>query len=107
MLRLLLQPSDWDGIGRVQLAWDSNATGHLGVWSQAVDPATGAPSRSPRLMPGSVTSYNGAPNHSQMLQRTPLVGLPDDQSSKWRLLDCLPGRLPGNQKSAGLGAPEQ
>jgi hypothetical protein len=69
-----------NGIGRVQLAWDSNATSRLGVWSQAVDPATGAPSGSPRLMRGSVTSYNGAPNHSQMLQRTPLVGLPDDQT---------------------------
>jgi hypothetical protein len=27
-------------------------------------------------MPGSVTSYNGAPNHSQMLQRTPLEADP-------------------------------
>lgn len=62
-----------DGAGHMQLAWDSNATGHIGVWSQAVDPATGAPSGSPILMPGSVTSYNGAPDQSQMLQRTPIV----------------------------------
>lgn len=62
-----------DGAGHMQLAWDSNATGRLGVWSQAVDPATGAASGSPLLMPGSVTSYNGAPSQAQMLQRTPIV----------------------------------
>ncbi len=65
-----------DAAGHMQLAWDSNATGRLGVWTQAVDPATGAPSGSPLLMPGSVTNYNGAPDQSQMLQRTPIVARP-------------------------------
>jgi hypothetical protein len=65
-----------DGVGHLQLAWDSNAAGRLGVWTQAVDPATGAPSGPPLRMPGSVTSYNGAPNQSQMLQRTPIVAQP-------------------------------
>jgi hypothetical protein len=65
-----------DGVGHLQLAWDSNAAGRLGVWTQAVDPATGAPSGSPLRMPGSVTSYHGAPNQSQMLQRTPIVAQP-------------------------------
>jgi hypothetical protein len=65
-----------DTTGHLQLAWDSNATGFLGVWSRAVDPATGAPSGSPLLMPGSVTSYAGAPSQSQMLSRTPIVAAP-------------------------------
>jgi hypothetical protein len=63
-----------DAAGHVQLAWDSNATGFLGVWSRAVDPATGAPSGSPLLMPGSVTSVSGVPVHAQMSgARTPIV----------------------------------
>jgi hypothetical protein len=64
-----------DAAGDLQLAWDSNATGFLGVWSRPVDPGTGAPTGSPLLMPGSVTSYNGVPSHSQMLGRTPIVAL--------------------------------
>ena len=65
-----------DGAGDLQLAWDSNAAGFLGVWSRPVDPATGAPAGSPLLMPGSVTDYNGVPSHSQMLSRTPIAALP-------------------------------
>jgi hypothetical protein len=65
-----------DGAGHLQLAWDSNATGFIGTWSSAVDPTTGAPSGAPMLMPGSVTSYSGAPNQSQMGSRTPIVALP-------------------------------
>ena len=65
-----------DGSGNVEMAWDSNATGFLGVWARSVDPATGAPAASPMQMPGSVTSYGGAPNSVQMLQRTPLIALP-------------------------------
>ncbi|MGB0096839.1 MAG: sialidase family protein [Solirubrobacteraceae bacterium] len=62
----------------LQLAWDSNATGHMGVWSQAVNPLTGAPSGPALQMPGSVTTYNGAPNHVQMLGRTPIVAVPSN-----------------------------
>ena len=62
-----------DAYGNMELAWDSNATGYLGVWSQAVNPLSGAPSGVPRLMPGSVTNYNGAPQSSQMSSRTPIV----------------------------------
>ncbi len=65
-----------DGSGQLQLAWDSNATGFVGTWSRAVDPATGAPAGPPLLMPGSVTSYNGSPSQSQMLSRTPIAALP-------------------------------
>jgi hypothetical protein len=65
-----------DSAGDVQLAWYSNATGFLGVWSRAVDPATGAPSGSPELMPGTVTNYNGQPSSAQLLGRTPIVALP-------------------------------
>jgi hypothetical protein len=70
-----------DAAGHLQIAWDSNATNYQGVWSQAVDPATGAPSGSPQLMPGSVTTYNGAPEHAQMNTRTPIVALPGAAST--------------------------
>lgn len=60
-----------DAAGRLQLAWDSNATGFEGVWSQTVDPATGAPSGAPLLMPGSVTDGS----HAQMGSHTPIVAL--------------------------------
>jgi hypothetical protein len=65
-----------DSGGHLQLAWDSNATGYQGVWTQAVDPTSGAPSGLPSLMPGSVTNYNGTPSHSQMLSRTPIIAQP-------------------------------
>jgi hypothetical protein len=65
-----------DAAGHMQLAWDSNATGFLGVWSQAVDPASGAPSGAAMLMPGSVTVYSGAPAHAQGSGRTPIVAAP-------------------------------
>jgi hypothetical protein len=65
-----------DGAGNMQLAWDSNATGFLGVWSRPVDPATGAPAGSSMLMPGSVTNFQGTPSHSQMLSRTPIISVP-------------------------------
>ena len=64
-----------DGAGHMLLAWDSNATNFLGVWARAVDPATGAPIGSPLLMPGSVTNYNGQPNHAQGLTRVPVASL--------------------------------
>ncbi|MEA2493742.1 MAG: hypothetical protein QOJ29_1653 [Thermoleophilaceae bacterium] len=55
------------------VVWYSNATGKLGVWAQSLDPSTGAPTGAPANMPGSTTLYNGAPESSQMLQRTPIV----------------------------------
>jgi hypothetical protein len=53
--------------------WYSNATGKLGVFAQALDTTTGAPSGAPVKMPGSTTPYNGHPESSQQLQRTPMV----------------------------------
>jgi hypothetical protein len=53
--------------------WYSNATGKLGVFAQSLDPSTGAPSGAPVQMPGSTTSFNGQPQSSQQLQRTPIV----------------------------------
>ena len=38
--------------GTLAVTWYSNASGHHGVWYQAVDPATAAPSGSPALVPG-------------------------------------------------------
>jgi hypothetical protein len=54
------------------LAWYSNATGHLGVYVQGVDAASGAPLGSATLMPGSVTGGNS----SQQLARTPIASRP-------------------------------
>jgi hypothetical protein len=62
--------------GETFVVWYSNATNNFGVFAQSLDPATGAPSGSPKLMPGSTTLFNGSPNSSQMLQRTPIVGRP-------------------------------
>jgi hypothetical protein len=55
------------------VVWYSNATGKLGVFGQSLDPSSGAPSGAPAQMPGSTTRYNGDPQSSQQLQRTPIV----------------------------------
>jgi hypothetical protein len=55
------------------VAWYSNATGHLGVFAQPLDPGTGQPTAPPALMPGSTTPYNGTPSSSQQLSRTPIA----------------------------------
>jgi hypothetical protein len=54
------------------VAWYSNATGHLGVFAQALD-AGGQPAGAPVAMPGSTTVFNGAPSSSQQLSRTPIA----------------------------------
>lgn len=55
-----------DGTGATELAWYSNASGHLGVYTQALA-ADGSPAGSPAVMPGTATD-------SIELQRTPIVG---------------------------------
>jgi len=55
------------------VVWYSNATDKLGVFAQSLDPSTGAPAGAPVQMPGSTTPYNGSPQSSQQLQRTPIV----------------------------------
>ncbi len=57
-----------DAAGNLQLAWYSNATGHLGVWTQSVAP-DGSPVGSPANMP--YTSNMQVPQ--QVVERTPLV----------------------------------
>lgn len=47
-----------DGTGRVWVAWYSNATGHVGVYVQQLDPATGGPLGAPQLMHQSATVSN-------------------------------------------------
>lgn len=84
-----------DSTGRMEVAWDSNATGFLGVWTRAVDPASGAPSGAPMLMPGSVAQYNGAPQHAQMLGRTPIVAVPGQPGQFWV---AYPGGYPSLSK---------
>jgi hypothetical protein len=59
--------------GAAFIVWYSNATDKLGVFAQSLDPATGAPSGAPTLMPGSTTPFNGSPNSSQQLSRTPVA----------------------------------
>lgn len=55
------------------VAWYSNAKGHLGVFTQPLDPATGRPTAPPTRMPGSTTTYNRSEESSQQLMRTPIV----------------------------------
>jgi hypothetical protein len=54
-------------------AWYSNATGHLGVFAQSLDPGSGQTAAPPAQMPGSTTAYNGTPSSSQQLSRTPIA----------------------------------
>lgn len=84
-----------DSAGNIDVAWDSNATGFLGVWTRALDPSTGAPEGTPTLMPGSVTNYGGAPNSAQMLTRTPIVALPGQVG---QFYVAYPGGYPSTSK---------
>jgi hypothetical protein len=84
-----------DSAGNIDVAWDSNATGFLGVWTRALDPSTGAPAGAPMLMPGSVTTYGGAPNSVQMLTRTPIVALPGQVG---QFYVAYPGGYPSTSK---------
>jgi hypothetical protein len=59
--------------GEAFAVWYSNATDKLGVFAQSLDPSTGAPTGGPVQMPGSTTPYDGHPESSQQLQRTPIV----------------------------------
>jgi hypothetical protein len=49
-----------DAAGRLWLAWYSNATGHIGIYVQQVDPATGAGIGAPALAPGSESVNNNS-----------------------------------------------
>lgn len=62
--------------GQLVVAWHSNATGHVGVFAQQVDQATGSPTGAPALMPGSTTSYDGRVETSYSLAHTPIAGRP-------------------------------
>ncbi len=62
--------------GQLVVGWYSNATGHLGVYAQAIDQATGAGVGSPVAMPGSTTRYGGQAQSSQSLAHTPVVSRP-------------------------------
>jgi hypothetical protein len=56
--------------GQAMLAWYSNATGHLGVYAQGVNPANGAPLGGAINMPGTANMSVG------MIGRTPIVARP-------------------------------
>jgi hypothetical protein len=47
-----------DGAGRVWLAWYSNAAGHVGIFLEQLDPATGGPLGTPTLVPQSQSPAN-------------------------------------------------
>ena len=47
-----------DGTGRAWVAWYSNATGHVGLYMQQLDPATAAPIGAPQLLYQSATVSN-------------------------------------------------
>src|SRR3954451_17761331 len=65
------------GNGKLWIAWE-NGLGQngIGVWAQEVDQASGAPVGSAIQMPGSVTPYQGSPESSTLLGRTPITGRP-------------------------------
>jgi hypothetical protein len=58
--------------GAPVVAWASNASGHTGVYAQALDPGGGAPVGSALLMPGSSTGGQT----DQQLARTPIAVRP-------------------------------
>jgi hypothetical protein len=62
--------------GQLVVAWHSNATGHVGVFAQQVDQATGNPVGAAALMPGSTTRYGGRTETSYSLAHTPIVSRP-------------------------------
>jgi hypothetical protein len=80
--------------GQPWLAWFSNATGKDGLYVQAVDPASGAATGTPALMPGSQTLFNGAVNADPQLQRTGIVGRP----GKPGVFVAYPGGYPTHTK---------
>jgi hypothetical protein len=45
--------------GQMVVAWFSDATGHTGVYTEAVDQSTGAATGTPRVMPGTSTLADG------------------------------------------------
>ena len=63
--------------GQTWVAWYSSADGNKGVWTQQVDPSTGAPFGSATRMPGSTTRFNGEEQSVQEITRTPIAA---DQS---------------------------
>jgi hypothetical protein len=65
------------GNGTLWLGWENELGSQgLGVWVQEVDAATGAPVGSPIQMPGSLVDYQGSPQSSAILGRTPITGRP-------------------------------
>lgn len=62
--------------GQLVVAWHSNATGHVGVFAQQIDQATGNPVGSAALMPGSTTQYGGRTETSYSIAHTPIVSRP-------------------------------
>jgi hypothetical protein len=106
--------------GSAFVVWYSNATDKFGVFAQSLDPATGTPSGAPVQMPGSTTLFNGQPNSSQMLARTPIAaragggvyvaypgGYPTtNQVRLWRIADSRSAVLATSKSDhiAGLSA---
>src|SRR4051794_7914578 len=63
--------------GKLWVAWENGlGSKGIGVWAQEVDQSTGAPVGSAIQMPGSVTDYQGSPESSTVLGRTPITGRP-------------------------------
>src|SRR4051794_38317250 len=63
------------GDGSLWLGWQ-NKLKQLGGYAQQVDQSSGAPVGSALLMPGSVTNFQGSPESTEILGRTPITGRP-------------------------------
>lgn len=59
----------------VTVAWYSNSSSAPGIWSQALDPASGNPTGEPVRMPGSVTTLDGQEESIAIDHRVPLATL--------------------------------
>jgi hypothetical protein len=64
-----------EATGEVVATWYSNATGALGIWTQKLDPATGAAVGEPVRMPGSVETFLGSQETANLDDRTPIASL--------------------------------
>jgi hypothetical protein len=61
--------------GSLWLGWETGFAGQKnGVYAQQVDQGTGAPVGSPTKMPGSSFDYQGSPETTSLLGRTPITG---------------------------------
>ena len=94
-----------DAAGRVWVAWYSNASGHVGIELQQVDPATAAPIGTPALVPLSQSPANNG-FHLALVCATACRVVYESQTSPtatYRISSWAPGEAAPTTISASLG----